>query len=105
MVEESQGFSGFRPKVKVLNSDTGQKLWFNPELWDENTMPAALKALAEKIYKQTQTTVEDTRNEPGNNLWESTATEPCNECLNASGADQFGSMCGYCNGTGQRPLT
>ena len=93
-----KSFSGFNPKVKFLTSTLKQ--WFNPNDYDEDSMPDKYKEIAKQIYANTGGSAADTQNAEGENLMAKYEKKDCSMC---KGSGRFGqNSCKACKGSGQR---
>lgn len=95
----AKSFSGFNPKVKFITSSLKQ--WFNPEDYDEDSMPDKLKEIAAQIYAKSGKSAADTQNAPGENLFEK-PTGVCKRCDGTGFSSIQKKKCVFCKGTGNR---
>mmetsp|Transcript_2128 Transcript_2128/g.7710 ORF Transcript_2128/g.7710 Transcript_2128/m.7710 type:complete len:127 (-) Transcript_2128:40-420(-) len=94
----SKSFSGFNPKVKFLTSTLKQ--WFNPNDYDEDSMPDKYKEIAKQIYRNTGKNADDTQNAEGENLFEKREKKICSMCKGSGMFNQH--ACKACKGVGKR---
>jgi hypothetical protein len=104
VIDSKSGFQGFDPKMKYIMGSIKQ--WFNPEDYDEESMPDEYKDIAQQIFAMTGKSAESTQMSGGVSIMQHTASteKKLRQCKICKGSrkSSSGNKCGHCKGAGMK---